>query len=200
MNLKLLYTFKYVNMSRCPAFTKNGKKCRSKRLLINNLFCCTDHIPLNKEIIENGCFMCMEIIKAPKDLIYFKCKHTFHKECYIEWLQYSTYEEPICMICRNVVFKKSIKIDKKYNIKELETENIEKLTEINEILSYNSNYYINTLNNNILNINNNFIPMSPPYTPPMSQTHTPSISPTHTPPMSPTHTPSTSPNMSKLSN
>jgi hypothetical protein len=92
--------------NRCIAITKNNKKCRAK---VNNLksnykfFCCESHLPLNKEIIENGCFMCMEKIENLSDIIYFECKHLFHKPCYLEWLTYSTYDKPICLICRNDV-------------------------------------------------------------------------------------------------
>ena len=98
----------YVN--RCIANTKNNKKCRAK---VNNLknnykfFCCESHLPINKEIIENGCFICMEKIENLTEIIYFKCKHLFHKPCYLEWLTYSTYESPICLICRdNVIVNK----------------------------------------------------------------------------------------------
>ena len=92
--------------NRCIAITKNNKKCRAK---VNNLknnykfFCCEGHLPVNKEIIQNGCFMCMEKIEKSTEIIYFKCKHLFHKPCYFEWLTYSTYETPICLICREVV-------------------------------------------------------------------------------------------------
>jgi hypothetical protein len=170
-------------MSRCPAFTKNGKKCRSKTLSINNLFCCKDHIPFNKEIIENGCFMCMDIIKDAKDLIYFKCKHAFHRECYTEWLKYSTYEEPICIICRNIIFKSiDQNIYTKNNIKNLQPENKEKLMKISEILSDKISYYLPMTQ-----------PHSPSHSPLHSPPHSPPHSPLHSPPHSPPHSPSNSP-------
>lgn len=47
--------------------------------------------------------MCMENIKSSYDIVYFRCKHAFHKDCYFEWLNVSTYENPICMVCRNEI-------------------------------------------------------------------------------------------------
>ena len=89
-------------MNRCNAINKNNKKCRAI-IKDKKLFCCESHQPMNKEIID-GCFLCMEKIENANEIIFFKCKHAFHKPCYKEWLSFSTYEEPICMICRNVVF------------------------------------------------------------------------------------------------
>lgn len=94
-------------MNRCSAINKNNKKCRAI-IKDKKLFCCESHEPINKEII-NGCFLCMEKIENANEIFFFKCKHAFHKPCYKEWLSYSTYEEPICIICRNVVFNKKIK-------------------------------------------------------------------------------------------
>ena len=91
-------------MNRCMAYTCNNTKCRAK-LKEGQLFCCQNHEPINREIIEEGCLICMEKKLYPNDIIYFKCKHAFHKECYIDWLQYSTYDTKICMICRNIVLK-----------------------------------------------------------------------------------------------
>lgn len=103
-------------MNRCVAITKNNTKCRAKTK-DNRLFCCERHEPINNEIIENGCFLCMDKIEKSNDIIYFHCKHAFHKPCYLEWLNYSTYEEPICIICRTPINKKNeiinIKIIKK---------------------------------------------------------------------------------------
>jgi len=50
--------------------------------------------------------MCGEKIKHSKELYYFRCKHSFHKECYDEWSKFSTYIENICMLCRGEVLKK----------------------------------------------------------------------------------------------
>ena len=94
-------------MNRCSAINKNNKKCRAI-IKDKKLFCCESHEPINKEII-NGCFLCMEKIENANEIFFFKCKHAFHKPCYKEWLSFSTYEEPICIICRNVVFNKKIK-------------------------------------------------------------------------------------------
>ena len=51
----------------------------------------------------------MDKITDSKEIIYFPCKHAFHKPCYDEWLNFSTYENNICMICRNEVFQESCK-------------------------------------------------------------------------------------------
>ena len=93
-------------MSRCQAYNKNDNKCRAP-LKNNTLFCCPAHEPINKEIIES-CFLCMEKIEGGNEIIYFRCKHAFHKPCYKEWLLESTYENPICLICRNVVLTNNI--------------------------------------------------------------------------------------------
>jgi len=124
-------------MNRCIGFTKNNHKCRA--ITKNDtLFCCDSHEPLNKEIFKNGCFICMEQINDKKELIYFKCKHIFHKPCYIEWLDFSTYSEPICMICRSNTFKKDKEIDIKKKFKTID--DISKLYEITNILYVKSSY------------------------------------------------------------
>jgi hypothetical protein len=86
--------------NRCNAYTDTTRKCRAK-LGENKLFCCKNHEPINREIIEEGCFICQEMINDTNKIIYFNCNHAFHKPCYYEWLEYSTYEKPICLICRN---------------------------------------------------------------------------------------------------
>jgi hypothetical protein len=100
-------------MDRCIAYNKNNKKCRAK-LTDNNLFCCESHKPLNYELIIDGCFICSEKVTNINDLYYFKCKHIMHKQCYNEWLEYSSYSTPICMLCRGEVFKEQ---KKKINIR-----------------------------------------------------------------------------------
>ena len=108
-------------MNRCIAFNKNNKRCRAK--CGNKLFCCPEHEPINKDIITDGCFVCSEKIENTKELIYFECKHCFHKSCFIDFLKYSTYKNPVCLICRNEVLqnkskninKKKIKVDKDYS-------------------------------------------------------------------------------------
>jgi len=123
-------------MNRCIGFTKNNHKCRA--ITKNDaLFCCNSHEPLNKEILQNGCFICMEQINDKKELIYFKCRHIFHKPCYIEWLNFSTYIDPICMICRSNTFKKE-KDKLKKKIKTID--DISKLYEITNILYVKSLY------------------------------------------------------------
>lgn len=89
---------KCIPIKRCFAYNKYGKLCRTK---INNeqLFCCDAHNPINDDILK-GCFLCMEEIKDTNEIIYLKCRHAFHKPCYLEWLDFSTYENPICLLCR----------------------------------------------------------------------------------------------------
>jgi len=127
-------------MNRCIGFTKNNYKCRAKTKN-NNLFCCKSHEPLNKEILDNNCFMCMDKIINRNEILYFKCRHIVHKPCYLEWLKYSTYTEPICIICRSNTFKiitKSIHKEKFKNI-----EDTSKLDNITNILNQYTYYNIN---------------------------------------------------------
>lgn len=126
-------------MNRCIAINNQNKKCRAKT---NNLFCCEKHKPINKEIIDNGCFMCMEKIIKTNELILFKCNHAFHKICYMEWLRYSTYDTPICMICRCQVL--SIKCQEK-KIKNSNLINNNHNIDIYNIL-YNENLNIDIIN------------------------------------------------------
>lgn len=100
-----------VNVNRCMGYTKSGKKCRTRLRNNQYLFCCEDHKPYNAEILEEGCFCCMEKIINHKDGLFFKCKHLVHKSCYIEWSksENNTYEVPICILCREIVYKKDKK-------------------------------------------------------------------------------------------
>lgn len=124
--------------SRCIAFNKNGKLCRAKTKN-GKLFCCESHNPINAEIMEE-CFMCTEKITSGKELIYLKCKHAFHRECYTEWLQFSTYENPICMICRFEIDikEKPVKLNRTkviyQNINDQRLKNINNLLNINTFL------------------------------------------------------------------
>jgi len=93
-------------INRCVAFNKNDKRCRAK-LDGTLLFCCKSHEPINNDIIEQCC-LCMEKIQKTCDIIFMKCKHAFHRPCYEEWLKFSTYKNPICIICRNEYYKKNI--------------------------------------------------------------------------------------------
>ena len=86
-------------INRCVAINKNDKRCRAK-LDGTRLFCCKSHEPINNDII-NQCCLCTEKIEKTCDILFFRCKHAFHKPCYEEWLKYSTYENPICIICRS---------------------------------------------------------------------------------------------------
>ena len=120
-------------MNRCPAFNKNNKRCRALTK-DNKIFCCKLHEPLNNNIIDDGCFICMEKILISKEIIYFKCKHAFHKGCYSEWLNFSTYETSICILCRrnvNVLQQGKKKKDSKY----CSDNEIQNLINIKNILS-----------------------------------------------------------------
>lgn len=92
-------------MNRCIAFNKNNKRCRAK--CGNDLFCCAEHEPINKDLITKGCFVCSDKMEKTEDLIYFRCKHCFHKKCFIDFLKYSTYDKPVCLICRSEVLQNS---------------------------------------------------------------------------------------------
>lgn len=123
-------------INRCIGYNKNHKKCRA--ITKNNaLFCSPCHEPLNRELIEDGCFMCMEYIKSSNDIIYFRCKHAFHKDCYFEWLNVCTYKNPICMVCRGEIDflnQNTCIIRKKYStISDNLTDNINKLTKLFKI-------------------------------------------------------------------
>jgi hypothetical protein len=124
-------------MNRCIAYNKNNNKCRAK-LEEGKLFCCNAHYPKNIEIVEEGCFMCFEKIKNPTEIVYLKCHHAFHKECYNEWLAHSTYETPVCIICLKIVFTSSLNIIKKIkkNVN-IDLEKINHLNQINNILVFN---------------------------------------------------------------
>jgi hypothetical protein len=109
-------------MNRCPAINKNNKWCRN--ICENRLFCCKSHEPINKELIEEGCFICSEKIIQTNEILYFKCKHAFHKDCYYEWMKYSTYNNMICLICRkDFIFNKKKKNTIKYERVYLNNEN-----------------------------------------------------------------------------
>ena len=152
-------------MNRCISITKNNTRCRAKTK-DNLLFCCDNHKPLNKEIIDNGCFMCMEKIEKSNEIIFFKCKHAFHKPCYIEWLKYSTYETPICIICRNIIFNKSpqkIKRPLKFVSNSDPIDNILNTLEIKKIYCFNENF-LKPYSEEYLPPNN--YPSSPNYPPP----------------------------------
>ncbi len=126
--------FKELNVSvnRCIGISKNGKKCRTRLKPEQYLFCCENHKPLNNEILEDGCFCCMEKIINHKDGIFFKCKHLVHKSCFIDWSKNnSTYETPICLICRAEVYNnnKTKKKSKPYESNDTKSNEIKEMLE-----------------------------------------------------------------------
>ncbi len=121
-------------INRCIAINKNNKHCRAK-VKDNKLFCCQSHMPINDEILTDGCYMCGENINKSNELLYFNCKHIVHKPCYIEWLEYSTYSTPICLICRDEIIKKQqieiINVNKiKYSSKIIDTTHLANIDNI----------------------------------------------------------------------
>jgi hypothetical protein len=107
-------------MNRCIGYTKTGKKCRAPLKGDRKYFCCESHKPYNKEIVEEeGCCICSENDFKKGELRMYRCGHAVHKECYQEWLKFSTYKEPVCMVCREPIEKKlEKKINEEYDINE----------------------------------------------------------------------------------
>ncbi len=147
-----------VNKNRCIGYNKNGKRCRTRLRKNQYLFCCENHKPYNKEIIEDGCFCCMEKIINHKDALLFKCNHLVHKVCFEEWMKNCTYEVPICILCRGEVYNNNKKKEElkdfiydeslfyiKNNLEELneELKSIEKLLLNNKFIFENQNYFFN---------------------------------------------------------
>lgn len=120
-------------MNRCIAYNKNNKKCRAK-LTNGNFFCCEAHYPINIELIDDGCFICTEKIESIEDMYYFKCKHIMHKKCYNEWLEYSNYDNLICMLCRGEVLKEPPKKSKRRNLGVINKNDYKKLEDIINII------------------------------------------------------------------
>ncbi len=99
-------------MSRCIGITKTGKKCRApvKEERECKYYCCKAHEPYNMDFFQMGCFICGESeFKKGIELEHLKCGHVLHKSCYTEWfIEHSTYQSKVCMICRNEVYSKSV--------------------------------------------------------------------------------------------
>ena len=55
-----------MEVNRCIAYTNKNKKCRCK-IPSNQLFCSEEHYPINKELVNEGCFMCCEKINSTKE-------------------------------------------------------------------------------------------------------------------------------------
>jgi hypothetical protein len=103
--------------TRCAGINKEGKRCRTRLRKNQYLFCCDEHRPINKDMIEDGCFCCSEKLVNHKDALIFRCKHMVHKECYYEWLRVSGSEVTICMMCRQpVLHTKSVSEDAQGNM------------------------------------------------------------------------------------
>lgn len=115
---------------RCFAYNKYGKLCRTK-IKNEQLFCCVAHNPINDDILE-GCFLCMEEIKDINEIIYLKCHHAFHRPCYLEWLDVSTYENPICLLCRRDIIRNIPQKNRKSNVIMVKTVD-ERLLKLNKL-------------------------------------------------------------------
>jgi len=127
-----------LHKERCLGYSKNNNRCRAIIKNNNKFFCCKKHEPLNNDILINGCFICMEEITDRKDIIFLKCNHMLHKPCYNDWLKYSTYGDPICMICRKVINTKKEKKTSKKHIKLLSPEQNSKIKDIENIYLKNN--------------------------------------------------------------
>ncbi len=132
-------------MNRCIGYTKTGKKCRAPLKGDKRYFCCDNHKPYNKEIIEeDGCCICSENDFKRGELKMYRCGHAVHKECYQEWLKFSTYKEAVCMVCREPIDKKmEKKVNEEYDIngKGVKTKKYPSTVEENKYF-----YFIQSLN------------------------------------------------------
>lgn len=101
-------------MNRCIGINKKGKKCRYKIKNKDKYFCCEEHKPINREILESGCFMCCEKVEI-KDLWILKCNHAFHYECLNDWFSNNSDENSKheCPICRKEYIQNQLKKKRK---------------------------------------------------------------------------------------
>ncbi len=131
-------------MNRCIGYTKTGKKCRAPLKEGRKYFCCDSHKPYNKEIIEeDGCCICSETDFKKGELKMYRCGHAVHKECYQEWLKFSTYKESVCMVCREPIEKKlEKKINDEYDINDKGVKIKKYTTSVEE---YKNFYFIQNL-------------------------------------------------------
>ena len=98
-------------MNRCIGINKKGKKCRYKIKDKNKYFCCEEHKPINKDILESGCFMCCEKVEI-KDLWILKCNHAFHYDCLNDWFLKNKDDwnsKLECPICRKEYVQNQLK-------------------------------------------------------------------------------------------
>lgn len=130
-----------IKIKRCIAYNKNNNRCRAK-IKNNEFFCCDAHKPLNYDLID-CCFICLNKIENVNELYYFRCKHIMHKECYDEWINYSNYNNHICMICRNEVFKMPEKKNKIRRSGVLNKCDYNKLHHIFNTFNYIQSFHIN---------------------------------------------------------
>ena len=104
-------------MNRCKGINSKKKYCRRKIEDRSKFFCCENHMPINKNLYDEECFMCGSFF-SQKDTWVLKCGHGFHKECLEDWFNHSTtnYGEKECPICRRIHDKKPQKQYKHKNI------------------------------------------------------------------------------------
>ncbi len=137
-------------INRCAGRTKSGKKCRTRLKENVYLYCCESHKPYNSEILKDGCFCCSEKLINHKDVIHFKCNHLVHKLCYDYWCKNSsTYETPICLLCKTEINKH---LNKKNVIEDYVSD--ENIYEIVNLIDSHLNDENNTNFNDLFNYNN----------------------------------------------
>lgn len=115
-------------MNRCIGFNKNNKKCRT-RINDGKLICCSNHKPLNEEILE-GCSICCKENLMSSEIATLNCGHSFHKECLNDYLEIAE-DKNSCLYCRcvgispkNKKQKKSLSYEDKFLINGGELHNI----------------------------------------------------------------------------
>lgn len=142
-------------MERCIGYTKTNKKCRNKLIKpVYNFFCCENHLPYNLDFFEDGCMLCMEKDLKREEIKILRCNHAIHIKCFEEWKKHSTYDEDICVLCRQEVIKKiKAKTDEErgYKLNEKKV----KVPFEHESYNYVAEYISDMANQYVLNMNKN---------------------------------------------
>ncbi len=153
--------YRILKMNRCIGYTKTNKKCRN--ILIEakyQFFCCNEHLPFNIDILEDGCFLCMEKDIKKSELKMLKCKHLIHIPCYEEWKKHSTYSEDICIICRRELIEKKNLEDRGYIINSKKVKIPTDNKDYNYVYNYIDEKGVEYENNNQLNMGKIIFPIN----------------------------------------